>query len=212
MPGARLLVCLFGLALAAGAQQSGVDALAAGKFLVAEEQVLDPNFARTVVLLIDYGPEGAMGLIINRPATVTLAEVLPTVESLEGRTDRIYFGGPVQQDGLLILVRAEEPPEELEPIFGDVYAGGSARTLASLIVAGFDEKRLRGYAGYAGWGPGQLDGEVARGDWMILPAASSLVFDPAPTSIWKKLIDGRRQRFAELVSRLPGPAKPRLVQ
>ena len=198
MPALRLLACLLALAPGAIAQQTGLDSLAAGRFLVAEEQVLDPSFARSVVLLIAYGPDGAMGVIVNRPAAVTLAEVLPSLPSLAERSDRIYFGGPVERDALLLLVRSDEPPDELEPVFGDVYAGSSARTLARLIGAGYDERRLRGYAGYAGWGPGQLDNEVARGDWSIVPAAASQIFDPNPDGLWKRLIERRRLRFARL--------------
>lgn len=192
----RLILSLFALAGLAAAQPASVERLTAGRFLVAEEQVLDPRFARTVVLLIDYGPEGAMGLIVNRPGRVTIAEALPRLESLEGRQDRIYFGGPVQPEALLLLLRSEEAPDGFEPVLDDIYLGGGGAKLAQLIVSGVGEDRIRGYAGYAGWGPGQLDNEVRRGDWSIVPAAAAQVFDPAPDSLWKKLIERRKIRFA----------------
>jgi len=187
------LLALCGIALAQG---SAVERLGSGRFLVAEEQVLDPSFARTVVLLIDYGPAGAMGLIVNRPARRTLAEALPRFESLAGQEHRVYFGGPVEPEGLLLLLRSDDPPEGFEPVMDGVYLGGSASKWVQLIGSGVAEDRVRGYAGYAGWGPGQLDNEVSRGDWSVLPAAAGQIFDPAPDSLWKKLMERRRIRFA----------------
>jgi putative transcriptional regulator len=192
----RAIALCFILTLAAAGQQAALDRPAAGRFLIAEEQVLDPNFGRSVVLLIEYGPGGAMGLIVNKPARVTLAEALPQVEALEGRQDRIYLGGPVEPEGLLLLLRAEAKPEGFEPVFQDVYLGGGAARLEELLGSRVPAERIRGYAGYAGWGPGQLDNEIDRGDWSILAALPSQVFDPAPETLWKKLMDQRRIRFA----------------
>lgn len=197
----RLLLAYLAVTLVAAGQSGPLERPASGRLLVAEEQVDDPRFARSVVLLIDYGPEGAMGLIINRPARLTLAEALPSLESLAGRDDRIYFGGPVQPEALLLLLRSDEQPSGFEPVLDDVHLGASATRLAQLISSGVGANRVRGYAGYAGWGPGQLDNEIARGDWSILPAASSQVFDPAPDALWKELMERRRIRFARLVSR-----------
>lgn len=173
-----------------------MEGLGAGRFLVAEEQVLDPNFARTVVLLIDYGPRGAMGLIVNRPSRRTLAEALPRFEALAGSKHRLFFGGPVEPEALLLLLRSDDPPAGFEEVLNGVYLGGSASKWVDLIGSGLEEDSVRGYAGYAGWGPGQLDNEVSRGDWSVLPAAAGQVFDPAPDSLWKKLMERRRIRFA----------------
>lgn len=192
----RAIALCFVLTLATAGQQAALDRPAAGRFLIAEEQVLDPNFGRSVVLLIQYGPGGAMGLIVNKPARVTLAEALPQVKALEGRQDRIFVGGPVEPEGLLLLLRAEAKPEGFETVFQDVHLGGGAARLAELFASGVPAERIRGYAGYAGWGPGQLDNEIDRGDWGIVAALPSQVFDPAPETLWKKLMDQRRIRFA----------------
>jgi putative transcriptional regulator len=192
----RAIALCFVAAVAAVGQQAALDRPGPGRFLVAEEQVLDPNFSRSVVLLIDYGAEGAMGLIVNRPARLTLTEALPSVEALQGRRDRIFFGGPVSPEGLLLLLRADRGPEGFEPVFQDVHLGGGAATLAGLLIDGVPSSRLRGYAGYAGWGPGQLDNEIDRGDWSIVSALPSQVFDPTPETLWQRLMEQRRIRFA----------------
>ncbi len=192
----RLVLAWIALCSVAWGEPAAVEGLGAGRFLVAEEQVLDPNFARTVVLLIDYGPRGAMGLIVNRPSRRTLAEALPRFEALAGSKHRLFFGGPVEPEALLLLLRSDDPPAGFEEVLNGVYLGGSASKWVDLIGSGLEEDSVRGYAGYAGWGPGQLDNEVSRGDWSVLPAAAGQVFDPAPDSLWKKLMERRRIRFA----------------
>jgi putative transcriptional regulator len=162
--------------------------LTKGKFLVASRDLLDPNFYETVVLLADYGPNGASGLVINRPSEVTLAELLPGEEWLRRRNDAIYLGGPVAQDRLILLIRSAKKPAESHPVFADVYISGSASTLHDLTgedsVAPF-----RAYAGYAGWGPGQLESEVERGDWWVVPAEADAIFEYPSRSLWEKLIE-----------------------
>lgn len=179
---------------------------AKGKFLVASRRLADPRFRETVVLLISYGDDGVTGLIINRPTEARLADMLPSVQGLKGRADVVYYGGPVEGHRMLLLVRSGERPEGSGPVFRDVYVSSSKNTLENMLIAHKTAKHLRVYAGYAGWMPRQLDGEVSRGDWLIVTADARLIFEKKPSEIWPELIrrgseiqvrDGTRPDLAE---------------
>jgi putative transcriptional regulator len=157
--------------------------------LVARRSVNDPRFAETVILLIGYSDRGAMGLIINRPTDVRLATALPKIKELRDRPDRLFAGGPVSPNAMLLLIRSATVPEGAQPVFGDVYVSGKLEALRKALGKSEKTHRLRAYAGYAGWGPAQLDGEIARGDWAIGPADATTVFDMAPGDMWPNLID-----------------------
>ena len=160
-------------------------ALAAGRFLVAARRLRDPNFAETVVLLVDYDENGALGLIVNRPTDVPLAGMVPAVEELRDRNDAVYIGGPVARDRLVLLFRSTVPRERSSHVVDGVYASSDLEVLRAL--AGGDVP-FRAYVGYSGWAPGQLDAEVLRGDWHVAPADAGAVFDPAPLELWRTLI------------------------
>jgi len=162
---------------------------ARGRFLIASRNLIDPNFAESVVLLLAYDARGAMGVMINRPTEVRLATALPRIEQLRERPDRVYLGGPVARSLMLLLVRAPRRPKSSEPIFGDVYASGSMTVLQETLAKRSPANRLRAYAGNAGWGPGQLEHEIARGDWYVAPAEAAAIFESAPADIWPKLIE-----------------------
>ncbi len=188
--GGVALAALAGVLLGSSGENSGppVSRLARGKFLVASRDIADPHFARTVVLLIHYDEGGAMGVVINRPTPVTLAAVLPDLAELKGRQDPVYVGGPVASDRLLVLLRSSEQPERAQAVFGDVYISGSMATLRDALGDPRPSARFHAFAGYAGWGVGQLDAEVARGDWHVMPADAGSVFDPSPAGVWDKLV------------------------
>lgn len=189
---ASFAAVLAGFALVAPAQQPLKPAK--GRFLVAGKQVLDPNFSRTVVLLFDYSDKGAMGVIVNRRTQVKLAKLLPDVDGLAERSDVVYLGGPVETSGLRLLVRAETAPAEASAIVGDVFLTADPELIASASPA-----RVRGYAGYAGWGAGQLDGEIERGDWHIFGGDAKVVFSQHPDSVWQTLVDRTKMQFARLL-------------
>lgn len=163
-------------------------ALAKGKLLVASRQLRDPNFAESVVLLVSYGPGGAMGVVINRPTKVPLASVLPGVKELRGRKETLYVGGPVAKHQMVLLVRSPTKPDDSTPVFGNVYATASLAALRQAISDKASKAEFHAYAGYAGWAPGQLEAEVARGDWHIIAADAKTVFDQPPSDIWPELI------------------------
>ncbi len=162
--------------------------LAKGQFLVADKNLLDPNFAETVVLLLDYTAEGAIGVVINRPTAVSLSELFPDIKALQQRADRVYLGGPVARMQMLLLVQSPHQHEGAHRVFGDVYVSGNRTLMKQLAGQAPTGERFRAYVGYAGWAPGQLEQEVSRGDWHILPATAEVIFDTAPEAVWPELI------------------------
>jgi putative transcriptional regulator len=155
---------------------------------------LDPNFAETVVLLVDYNSEGALGVIVNRPTDTLVSEVLPELETLSERSDRIWLGGPVAQWQLVMLAQSESDLAEGRLVMGDLYFSASRSSLES-VLSGDGEFRL--YAGYAGWSAGQLDQEIERGGWRVLSAEISMVFDRAPLDLWRELIQRSTVHWAQ---------------
>ena len=158
-----------------------------GMFLIASPKLQDPNFARSVVLLIDYGQNGAMGLVINRPTDMKLSRVFPDIDGLQNRTEILFFGGPVQLDSVFILIRSDSQTLNSIPRLKNLYLSGDTSALGQIL----DNKRqeARVYAGYAGWAPEQLEAEIARGDWSVVPADAQTVFDAVPAEIWEKLMN-----------------------
>ncbi len=162
--------------------------LAKGKFLVASRDLIDLNFSQSVVLLIEYGPNGAMGLVINRPTEVQLSEVLPDMAELAHRGEILFIGGPVARNQLLMLIRSDREIEGAHLVFEDVYASTSRTVLEEMVNRSGPGERFRVYAGYAGWASGQLDQEFSRGDWHVLRADRETVFEKEPSQIWNELI------------------------
>ena len=163
--------------------------LAKGKFLVASRRLQDPNFRETVVLLIDYGLDGAMGLVINRPSAVKLTTVFPEIRELKQRKDTIYVGGPVDVNKMLLLIRSPKMPEGANEITPGVYISSSWKVLEDLMKKkATTDERFRLFAGYAGWAPSQLDFERTRGDWYVLKADAETVFSQNPSELWPELI------------------------
>jgi putative transcriptional regulator len=162
--------------------------LAKGKFLVAARQLIDPNFRETVVLLVEYGLEGAMGLVINRPSNVTLASVFPDIKELKQRKDIIYVGGPVAVNQILLLIGSKTVPDHATPVSEGVYISSSWKVLERLMKQTGKDEHFRLFAGYAGWAPSQLDFERTRGDWHVLKAEAEMVFSQNPDELWPELI------------------------
>jgi putative transcriptional regulator len=163
-------------------------ALAKGRFLVANRNLSDANFAETVILLLDYHNRGAMGLIINRPSEVRLAKVWPDMAGLQQRADTVYIGGPVESRRMVMLIRASSALDDAKQVLDGVHVSSSRKLFERLVDQADPAERFRVYAGYAGWAPGQLEREVERGDWHVLPADAETVFDKAPADIWPELI------------------------
>jgi putative transcriptional regulator len=176
--------------------------LAKGKFLVASRRLNDSNFQETVVLLIEYGMEGAMGLVINRPSQVKLGTLFPNIKELKQRQDTVYLGGPVAVNRVLMLIGSPHTPQASIPIIQDVYLSSSLKELERLIKNAAEGERFRIFAGYSGWGPSQLDFERARGDWHVLKADAETIFAENPLEIWQELINRATLKWVHVQSAL----------
>jgi putative transcriptional regulator len=141
--------------------------------------------------------------VVNRPTDVPLTAALPEVKELHKRKDLIFLGGPVARDRMVLLLRAKAMPPQSVQVFDQVYATGSLSALRQIIGHG---ESVRAYAGYTGWGPGQLDAEVARGDWLIGPADSKAIFDDSPTGIWSRFVERFAGDWAGVAPALIGTA------
>ncbi len=169
------------------AQGAGEEDLAQGRLLIASRALRDPNFAETVVLLLEMNGQGTVGLVINRRTKAPLSKVLPLPGDSKIGSDPVYSGGPVETSSALALLRSAAPVEGARHIIDDVYAVASRPLLDKTLAQGRDAGHFRVYLGYGGWAPGQLEAEVELGAWRILSAKSALVFDADPDALWDRL-------------------------
>ena len=181
------------------------DSSIAPVLLVAMPQLTDPNFHRAVVLLIHHDREGTFGLILNRGTEITAPTLCETLE-IEWRGDpsrEIGWGGPVQPEtGWLLFDPAEAPTEVSDEGVQEIESGlsfaGSLDTLRR--VASDPPQKTRVLLGYAGWGPGQLEGELAEGAWITAPLSPSVVFDVEACDMWEHVVRGLGIEPATLIS------------
>lgn len=178
-----------------------VEKIERGVLLIASPGLLDPNFRRTVVLICEHTPQGSLGLVLNRVTPHTLAEACAGVAEAKDRTDRIHAGGPVQPDHLLVLHR--EKAMGGQRILDGVHLVGDAETLKKLLEAppNPDGVSFRCYAGYAGWGEGQLASEIAEGAWVTVDGDAHLVFDVPVRDLWSEALrkkGGAHRLMAEM--------------
>ena len=181
--------------------------LGKGVFLVAAPAVRDPNFRQTVVLLCEHGPEGALGVVVNRPTGMLLSEVIPHVPVLEGQRQALFCGGPVEPNQVIMLYRLYEPPTEIHHVFDGVYLGGDLEVLQRVLVSPTGEDSVRAFLGYSGWAPGQLEMEMKTGSWLILPGDPTVIFQRDPGRLWPDLmrtLGPAHARYADM------PADPTL--
>jgi putative transcriptional regulator len=159
-----------------------------GSFLVATPALADPNFAGSVVLVCEHSPEGTMGLIVNRPLAVKLAEILPPDLVPPGASAKVHQGGPVKNDHLLFLHGFPKPGLDAHPVCDGVFLGGDTELLKQALAAAQAPVFLRCYLGYAGWGSGQLEAEMAGGAWLLKPAQAKDVFSIDLETLWTRLV------------------------
>ncbi len=167
--------------------QVGIRDLKKGVFLIAESKLYDPHFSRSVILILMYEKEGALGLIVNRATDIPLWQALPGLKGAERLSSPLYYGGPVGRDHVTALLRTDKLPEGVKKVFDNVYVIEDMRPMHEVMQGPDPEKNIRIYSGYAGWGPGQLDGEVARRDWIIVTAEPDIIFSEDPSGIWEEL-------------------------
>lgn len=186
-------VCRFLLIVATlgtlGAAAGAAEAQANAVFLVARRGMSDPNFRETVVLVTHPPQGGPFGVIINRPLGRRLSEVFPDQPSLKGRKEVLYFGGPVRRQGLVFLVRSSSPPEGALMVLRDVFFTSDTELIESLFQRKDPLAGFRIFAGFSGWTSGQLQNEITRGGWHVVPADAESVFDKDPARLWLELIE-----------------------
>ena len=181
----------------ATAQSASADDLAAGKLLVSAKGLPDPNFAKSVILLIQYDQNGAVGLVINRRTEARISSLLQGVDAAKHASDPIYIGGPVEMQTVLALVKSQKKPDDSTPVVDDVYLVSTKPSLQRALTSSSSGDDLRVYVGYSGWGAGQLENEVRQGGWWVFVANASTVFDANPGSLWPRLIVRTEQQIAE---------------
>jgi putative transcriptional regulator len=127
-------------------------------------------------------------VIVNRPLDKPLSEVFPQHAGFKGKTDMLFRGGPVMPDGLVFLVRTAKPPTRAMQVLKNVYFMGDKEWLETQLRQSDPTRGLRVYAGYSGWSPGQLQNEMQRGDWYVLPADAETIFEKEVSRIWPDLV------------------------
>jgi putative transcriptional regulator len=162
-----------------------------GKLLVSSPGLHDPNFRRTVVLLAHHDAEGAMGLILTRPSEVAAVDAVPSLGGLPGADDPVHVGGPVQPDAFMVLAEFDDAAEAAALIIDRVGFMPAEREPREASI-----RRLRVFAGYAGWAPGQLEAELAEPAWIVVRARADDAFADDPDELWRDVLRRKGGRYA----------------
>ncbi len=170
-----------------------------GQLLVAGADLLDPNFRRTVVLVTEHDDEGAVGLVLNRPAETTVVEAVPGLSPLVDTDAPVFVGGPVDQQSLLVLAEFDDPDDSASTVFDDV---GFLRGDADIALAAGVTRRARVFAGYAGWSAGQLDDELEADGWIVTRATREDVFE-AGEELWGDVLRRQGGSYYTLLATMP---------
>jgi putative transcriptional regulator len=188
-----LLMLLMLGAASARAQDEAVQSM----FLVASEDLLDPNFRHTVVLVARHGKAaGVVGVVLNRPTEVPLSRTFPQNARLESTREVLSVGGPVMLQTLTFLFRSAQPPENALEVLPGIYLSFDGDTLVRLLERDNPTDGLRVFAGHSGWAPGQLEKEVAHGGWHLLRADPQTVFRNDGEAMWEEML--RRAALREV--------------
>ena len=165
-----------------------------GHLLISSGGLFDANFRHTVVLVGAHDAQGAVGVILNREREVTVAQAIPLLAELTGAGESLFEGGPVAPREAVLLVESRNPSILDVPVFDGVgFLTGDVPTGVRAAI-----RRARVFLGHAGWGPGQLDAEVAAGSWILEPARAEDVFAKEPGGLWRRLLERKGPPFAAL--------------
>ncbi len=179
-------------------QNRAVDESCRGRLLVATPELLDPNFARTVVLMLEHSEDGALGVVLNRPTDTSLAASLPRWHERAAPPGVVFVGGPVQPEAAIGLARRDAAATDADtlgfaPLFDDLGTVDLEQSPDDLVPT---VEAVRVFAGYSGWGPGQLDDELAASGWYVCDAFPGDPWTAQPDGLWRAVL--RRQ---------PGPLR-----
>jgi putative transcriptional regulator len=170
-----------------------------GRLLIASPALVDPNFARTVVLITEHAPEGAMGVVLNRPSETEVGDVAPELADVVVEGEPVFIGGPVQPQALVVLAEFSDSRAAAWIIAEDVgfVSADTEHGDVSDVV-----RRGRVYAGYSGWDAGQLEAELAEEAWIVEPPLPAELFPDDPLALWHDVLARKGGQFA-LISRMP---------
>jgi putative transcriptional regulator len=170
-----------------------------GQLLVAGPAMLDPRFARTVILVGEHSEEGAMGIVLNRPSEARVADAVPGLAELVSENAVVHVGGPVQREAVTALAEFDDPDQAAAIVFDAV--GFARGDLDPALLAG-TARRVRIFAGYAGWSAGQLEGELEQDDWILAAPEPDDIFSDEGIDLWASVLRRKGGRF-ELLARMP---------
>jgi putative transcriptional regulator len=175
-----------------------------GKLLLAGPVLKDPNFDRSVVLITEHTEEGAMGLVLNRPSTASVADAVPDLSWVADPSGLVYVGGPVAPNGVIVLAEWDDPGQAVVLVEDDLgFVPGDAEDTEALAAA---VRRARVYAGHAGWGPGQLEAELEEEAWIVESPLREELFSDAPEALWAAVLRRKGREFALLSTMPPDPS------
>ena len=169
-----------------------------GRILISSGGLFDPNFRHSVVLVGEHNDEGALGVVLNRPLDLTVEQAVPALQSLVDPGERLYQGGPVRPRSPVLLAELSHPELADVPVFGNVgfLVGDVSDDIRPGIV------RARVFAGYSGWGPGQLEAELAEDSWIVDRVREEDVFTEEPDSLWRRVLERKGPPYLRM-SRMP---------
>jgi putative transcriptional regulator len=175
-----------------------------GKLILAGPALKDPNFDRTVVLITEHTEEGAMGLVLNRPSEAAVADAVPDLGWVAGDGESVFVGGPVAPTGVIVLAEWTDPEHAVVLVDDDLgFVPGDAEDTDALAAA---IRRARVYAGHAGWGPGQLEEELAEEAWIVQAPLREELFSAEPEALWAAVLRRMGREFALLSTMPPDPS------
>ncbi len=174
---------LLSATLAFSQQEFAPSSVHKGALLVASPSLADPNFTQTVLLILEHGQGGTLGLVLNRPTDVLLAEVLQDLPMLKQTDHRLFGGGPVGRTQLVLLFRLGRILPDVRHIVDKVYLG-TPIVLEHVMASPKPNEAFRGFAGFAGWAPGQLEYEMHQGSWGVLSSNAFDIFSKDPRTLW----------------------------
>jgi putative transcriptional regulator len=162
-----------------------------GKLLVSSPSLVDPNFRKTVVLIAHHDDDGAMGLVLSRPSDVPALDAVPALEGLPGADGPVFVGGPVQPEAFMVLAEFDDVDQAAAPIMAHLGFMPADAEPEELSI-----RRLRLFAGYSGWGAGQLEAELDESSWIVVDALTDDAFAPDPDELWRSVLHRKGGPFS----------------